>query len=1062
MSLTALVVKRPILVIVFILLTALAGIMVMPTLVRQQYPNVDFPTISVAATYPGASTSQIRDAIVRPIEDQIAGAPNLDHLDTTIVAGKASISAVFALSSDQNADLLQVQNRVNAAQSQLPSDLQTPVVSTVDPTQGAVISLVASSDSLSPGAFSDRLTNKIIPALTQLPGVAAVQVSGNVIPSFQVEVDPGRLQASGYTLTDVLSAISNNNVLAPGGLAYASNRETGITVRGDIQTPQQVGALLLGGGTASSSAIPGQNPWTVSKRLFRVNDVASVRDAYEPRRVYAFSGSDAIIGLDVTKATGASDIATSRAVLAALPQLAKAFPDVQMRIVDIESNYTKQQVNGAVRSLLEAVVLTSVTMLFFLRSWRNAVVVLIAIPTSLFVTLAVMKLANFTLDTVSLGAMTLAIGILVDDSTVVLENIKRHFDDGEDPQTAAIKGRTEIGMAAITLTLVDVVIFLPIAFLPGIIGRFLQEFALVVVVATLTSLVVGFTVTPAFAGRWSLLSNWKPPRVIDWFDAAFERVRRAYIGGPLPWALCRGWLVVGIAAITLVLAVGLVPAGLVGFEFIPNGDQGNFYVQAAYPAGTPLEATTAGIRRLECAINRIADLQAETTISGGYQPQFGGVINEGSVGQIHVFLKEKRNHPTDYWTRYVQQEARRVMPGASVVTIPAAGVTGGPSQDIDFVVSQPNGDPGTAAGRVADALRGIPGVYAVNSVGTQLTPQVNVVFDRSRAQTLNVNIGTASQAVRAAFGGVRATQFTDASGLKYVDVIYPQENQQDLAAIYALPIRSNSGAVVHIDDIANLQYAPLPPVMTRQDRSVVVHVGANVLPRYQLSNIQRAFKTRLAALQLPSNVTVAPGANGSQSNLADLQSGIKFSLLLSFVLVYLLMVALYNDFRSPLIIMFAVPVTAVGALGSLALMHQTLNLFSMIGLVLLVGLVIKNSILLVDFADQLRRTGLDKRAAIERSAELRFRPIVMTTSAMVVSMLPIALALEPGSQVRRALGIVVIGGLTSSLLLSLVLVPVVYLWLAPKRVHAVDNTSSDVRRAGLPTDGDRPVLTPSP
>ncbi len=195
---------------------------------------------------------------MRPIEDQIAGAPNLDHLDTTIVAGKASISAVFALSSDQNADLLQVQNRVNAAQSQLPSDLQTPVVSTVDPTQGAVISLVASSDSLSPGAFSDRLTNKIIPALTQLPGVAAVQVSGNVIPSFQVEVDPGRLQASGYTLTDVLSAISNNNVLAPGGLAYASNRETGITVRGDIQTPQQVGALLLGGGTASSSAIPGQ------------------------------------------------------------------------------------------------------------------------------------------------------------------------------------------------------------------------------------------------------------------------------------------------------------------------------------------------------------------------------------------------------------------------------------------------------------------------------------------------------------------------------------------------------------------------------------------------------------------------------------------------------------------------------------------------------------------------------------------------------------------------------------------------------------------------------------
>jgi multidrug efflux pump subunit AcrB len=308
---------------------------------------------------------------------------------------------------------------------------------------------------------------------------------------------------------------------------------------------------------------------------------------------------------------------------------------------------------------------------------------------------------------------------------------------------------------------------------------------------------------------------------------------------------------------------------------------------------------------------------------------------------------------------------------------------------------------------------------------------MDVVFDRSRARALDVDIGTASQAARAAFGGTRATQFSDVTGSRYVNVTYPIADLHDAKAIYAIPVRANNGSIVHLDDIAALDERAQPPILTRQDRATVFHVSANVQDGYQLSNVQRAFNRHLAALHLPSGVVVAPAANGSQQNLRDLQRGIGAALIVSLVLVFLLMVALYDSFVTPFIIMFSVPVAAVGALGALALTHETLNLFSLIGTVLLIGLVIKNGVLLVDFANMRARDGADRITAIAEAASLRFRPIVMTTSAMVVSMLPVALAFDAGGAVRRSLGIVVIGGLLSSLLLTLVLVPVIYARLAP-------------------------------
>lgn len=1030
MGLTRLFVRRPTLVFVFCALVLLAGAISGYVLVKQEFPNYDVPTIEISLTYPGASTTEIRDAIVRPIEDQIAGAPDLQTIESAIQPGQATIVARFSLSSDQNTDLVQVQGRVQNAQRQLPSDLQTPTVSIYDPSQAVVVSLVASSRSLAPGDLAAIVTNKIVPALEQVPGISFVIANGAVTPSIQVNVNPLAMSASGYTITDVVSAVQNNNVRAPGGIAYASNRETTIDIRGDIQTPETVADLLLGPGEGASNGTT-TSAYGTTERLMRVGDVASVVDGFEPQRVYAYDRGEPAITLDVQKATNTSEVQASEAILHELPELQRQYPDVRLSILSVQATYTQQQLSGVMRTLIEAIIFTGIVMLFFLRSWRNAVVVMVAIPTSLLVTLAAMKLANFTIDIVSMLAMTLIIGILVDDSIVVLENIERHADDGEEPEEAAVRGRTEIGVAAIVITLVDVVVFLPISFLPGSVGLFLREFGLVVTVATLTSLFVSFTVTPSLAGRWSLFSNWRPWPIIDRFSQGFASLRRWYVNRALEWGLSHERTVIVVSFASLVLALLLIPLGIVGFEYIPGVDRGELFLTVNFPTGTPLETTRGAMLAVERVVDRDPDVQSETALVGAYEGNLEGYVNNGAIGQMHVFLRANRAYSTAQTGTILAREAARVLPvDAQVVSIPATATTGGIQQPIDEVVTDPLGDPSPYAAQIYAALERTPGATGVTTSDNPAAPQVEVTFNRERARALGISIGTTSDAIRAAFGGTLATQFPTDNGLKDVEVIYPEPSQTSLSQITAIPI-SAAGGMAHVGDVASLAVAPAPPLITRINRQTVVYVGANLANGWELSNVERGLNARVGALHLPSYVTVTPVAGGNQEALGNTITGMTVSLALSVLLVYLLMVALYNSYRTPFVIMFSVPVAVVGALGALAITHQTLNLFSFIGAVLLIGLVSKNGILLVDFANRLRLEKRDEAAAVRESAFERFRPIIMTTVAMITGMAPLALALDPGAQAERSLGTVVIGGLTSSLLLTLLLVPVVYMRLAP-------------------------------
>ncbi|HEV8022354.1 MAG TPA: efflux RND transporter permease subunit [Candidatus Lustribacter sp.] len=1183
MWLTRVFLKRPTLVFVFIALTLIAAVMALQSLVVQEQPNSGLPGITISVGFAGASTTELQTEVAEPIEDQLAGTPYLVSQSTTIESGSVSISATFSLQSTNPENIANVEKAIQSAQRQLPAGITSPTLRVANPSEPVIVTLALLSKKYDQAALGTVANNTVVPAIEQLPGVSNVNIAGTTQPTFTVTVDPNLLAADNLTLSDVVGAITPNNVRAPGGYVYGPSRETELDVRGDLATPQDVADLPIhvtyggttsdatstggtgafnaglggpvgsanvpiivvgatpmpqvasggaqprplpssenfgtsggnsagsntvaasvpvdqpmnvspagsaagtsnstsssttaqagggaqpsggassfgsGSGTAMSPFVGGLQNWAVPSADKRISDVASVQQSTEVPRVSSSQNGQPGVTLNIQKQADASEVTVSNEVLAALPALKRQFPDIQFEIAHVQSTFTEEQVEGVEHTLLEGIVLTAIVMLFFLGSWRNAVVVMVAIPTSLGVTLFLMNALGLTLDTVSLMAMTLVIGILIDDSTVVLENIERHAAAGESPADAAINGRTEIGQAAIVITLVDVVVFLPLAFVGGQIGRQLDEFAIVIVVASLTSLLVSFTITPTLAGLWSLKSTWKPWKPVRWFDARFNEVRTRYHEQWLPGAMNRPWPILVGAAVACALAYVLVPTGLVGEEYIPAEDQGIIYAQVAFPAGHPLTQTIASMDKLEAATKQVVtphDLQYETTVAGAYSAAFGGFAQEGNVGQISIFLNTDRRRSTYAYVADLLKRYSQVEPSASISVAAATQQGGGNQQQIDELVSVAgNADPTPYAARVFTALEKTPGATGVQNSQTNAAPQMEIDFNRAALQSLDVSIGTAAAAVEAGFGGDTASQIeTPDRGLTNIEVIYPRSDQTTLAGVLNIPLRSEAGGIVRLGDVAYLRSVPAPLIITRQNRAQVVHITGNVAPGYELSNVVASFQKQVNGLHLPRTVTIRPAAQGQQDLMGQALGALLTSLGISIVLVFLLIVALYNSYRTPFVTLFAIPVAVIGALGALWITHNTLNLYSLLGMILLVGLVTKNGILLVDYADTVRvREGRSREDGMREAASTRFRPIIMTTIAMVAGMTPLALGLEPGTATRTSLAIVVIGGLLSSLVLTLFIVPIMYRWIAPKELREETHLSSDKPRP--PQGGSQP------
>jgi HAE1 family hydrophobic/amphiphilic exporter-1 len=1053
MWLTRFSIQRPIIVAMLFIALAIYGVFSFFQIGRSLSPNVTFPVIVVSANYPGASPAAMEQFVIKPIEDQIDGIDNLDQMSATAEEGLASVVVQFKLDTNLDYAAIDVQRRVDTARVYMPADLDPPLV---DKSQGSsqspLLTLALSSRTLSSTALSDLVAQRIVPDIRHVPNVQSVDTSGDTKREFHVLPDPLRLIGTGATVSDVFTAINQNNATVPGGRLEDPNAETDVSVHSDIVRasdmlgiPLPIETSILANGFAPAAA-----------NGLRIGDVATVDDGHVEQRIIAkFNGAPTMV-LDVNRVITSDEIKSTAILRDQLKTIEARYPMVQFEEVAAAADYTQKSLDGVLQSLVEGIILTAVVLMLFLHAWRNAAVVMIAIPSSLLSTFIVMKQLHFTLDTISLMGVSLIIGILVDDSIVVLENITRHRDLGQSPSDAAMAGRSEIGGAAVAITLVDVVVFLPIAFLSGIVGKYMIEFGVVVVVATLFSLLVSFTLTPMLAARWSIVKrSVAPPRSLAWFQTAFDRFTAWYRDRALPYALQHRWLTVAVCAALLVSALALPVLGLVQSEFIPNSDTGSIQETLTYRAGTPIDKTSVAVDRLDAAIMKLPYVHA-TLSTVGTKPAGYGQTTGGFVAQMTTELDKNHRAATNDVIKEIRTLAYLV-PGG-VLTVAGEGST----DPIFYTLSGPEDQIQAGADKLAAAIRAIPGTVNVQTGTESETNRLNINIDRAKCALLGVSPGAAAIAARVAIGGAVATRVRTDAGLVDVRVQLPAQWRNRLADVEKIQVRANDGVSLYrLSDLASFSFAPAPTKIERLDKQRIVRVSGGFDPTLtKLGTVTQ--KINAAVNQpgfFPSGVALA--ADGDSKFFAETFSSMGLAMLTSFALVYVLMVILYSSFLTPFVIMFSVPLALVGALYGLALTHQTLNLFSLIGIIMLFGLVAKNGILLVDYANTQRHRGLRVLEAMRTAAGIRLRPIVMTTASMVFGMLPLALGLAEGAEFRRSMGTVLIGGLLSSLILTLFLVPVVYAWVAggiekraDRRALAAEHSAGEERMFVPQSSGD--------
>jgi len=1082
MWLTRFSIQRPIIVAMFFIALAVYGAISYTKLGKSNQPNVQFPIVIVQASYPGASPTEMEKLVIKPIEDQLDGIQHLDSLSASAQEGVAVVVVQFALDTNLDFSAIDVQRRVDTARVYMPTDLDPPVVEKNGADQ-SVLTYALSSKSLSGPALADLVNDRILAEVKAIPNVSGADVYGEPGREIQVRPDPLKLMAIGATLPDIFSAISQNNSNLPGGRIDSPTQETSVSVHADIIHASDILGIPLN--------IPGG-----AQRSLTVGGVASVTDGHVERRTVArFNGRDAVL-MDINRTVTSDEIESTKVARAAMKDIIAKYPQIAFKEVYAPADYTQASLNGVFQSLFEGIVLTAIVLMLFLHAWRNAVVVMIAIPSSLLATFIVMRVLNFTLDNVSLMALSLIIGILVDDSIVVLENITRHRDMGQGPTDAALSGRTEIGGAAIAITLVDVVVFFPLAFLSGFVGKYFVEFGIVVVTATLFSLFVSFTLTPMLAARWSVLNrSVAPPIYLAWFQTGFDRLARWYRDTALSMAfrhrwmvflacvlavvnaitlaagagglffaagldvVCAvvtlGWMILGrslpsnglrmsrvrlpvapvharasIAAIggclalgALMFTLGATNSGLQS-EFVPSTQQGQISGTITYPTGTPLGITVAALDRIESRSISTPFVDSVRT-TAGRKPSGYGQTTGGFVGVFTVTLDKDHRAATNDTIAVLRKSLIPLAPGALVTVSERGG--GGSGSPINYTLSGPDDQIDLAADKLAKFIRSIPGTTNVQTGAESDAPRLNIQIDAARAAVLGVSPGAAATAARVAVGGAVATRVRTSTGLVDVRVEYPDATKNSIDEINRIPVRASDGSLVPLSSVATFTLTKAPTKISRMSRERIAQVSGDIdhSTKATLGDIAGKVDAMIKTPGfLPPGVTT--GSQGDTKFFGEFISSMTVSIVVSFALVYMLMVVLYSNFGTPLVIMFAIPVAIIGALFGLKIAGQTLNLFSIIGLIMLFGLVAKNGILLVDYANTLRKRGMRSVEAMTTAAGTRLRPILMTTAAMIFGMLPLALGLAEGGEIRRSMGVVLIGGLTSSLVLTLFLVPIAY------------------------------------
>jgi len=1013
MTFTQLIIKRPTLVVVSFTILTLLGAASYLQLSYDLLPKMDIPSIMVSTTYPGASPSVVENSVTRKIEDALSSLEKVKDIQSSSLEGVSSISIELQSNADVNQVVADAQRKVNAILSDLPDDAGAPAISKLSSGDMPVMNLGVTA-SIKPTQLYQITKDQIKARLSKLDGIGDVTLVGGNEREIRINVNKEKLDAYKISISNLYNKINNANQSFPTGTIGTTKSEYTVRLTGKVTSVDELKKTIVTTDTAGNSV--------------KLSDIAEVIDGIAEQSNLNRINSENSIGIIIQKQTDANTVKVCKQIKKEISIIEKDYSSYNLKfnIASDNSTYTLASANAVFEDLLIAIFLVSLVMFFFLHSIRNSFIVMISIPCSIISVFIAMYVFNFTLNMMTLLALALIIGILVDDSIVVLENIHRHLAMGKDRQQAAIDGRSEIGFTAVAITMVDVVVFLPLSLVGGMIGNMLREFALVVVFSTLMSLLVSFTVTPLLASRFSRIEQMNPKKLMGalaiGFESVFNRIVVFY-EHTLRWALRHRRTLFAAVILLVVLAFSLIPLGFIGSEFMAQGDRGEFIIKLEGAPQNTLYQTSMLTQKVEDILLTKPDV-TKVFSSIGYSSSVGS-SSEANKSEITVTLvpKQDRKLSVSDYSEMIKKEAGSV-PGLKVTSSPVSLTGSSMASAIQVLLRGSNVDElYQVADSVMAAIKSVPGTGDVNLSVEKSKPELEVVLDRERMALLGISVNDVGSTIRLAFSGTTDMQYTD-NGINYdIGLRFDQFDRRKIEDVGSLTFLNSAGKLVELRNFAIIRQIMSPNKLERYDRisSLIVNSSVNGRPMGTVGGeVQKAVSEHVHN----KNVTIE--YKGQLEHQNEAFGSLFMAILAALILVYLVMVLLYNSYFYPFIVFFSIPVAVIGALLALALTRESLSIFSIIGLIMLIGLVTKNAILLVDFTNQLLAKGHDLTEALVMAGKTRLRPILMTTLSMTFGMLPLAFANSEGAEIKNGMAWVIIGGLLSSLLLTLVLIPAVY------------------------------------
>ncbi len=1013
MNLTELAVRRPTAILMGVLLIVGLGVVGYINLGADLFPAVNTPIISITSSYAGAGAEEIDREVIKPIEDAVSGINGIETIRSTSGTGFGYTILQFTMTTEMNAAVIDVQKALDGITDNLPRDATRPVIQKFDLNSQPFL-IVSVTGTGTPEELSN-LADTIKDDLESLPGVGNVSVLGSQKKELQVILDRTALQFYGVNPATLLAVVRAQNLNIPAGDLKQKARELSVRLVGEFSGVDDVKNLLVP--TAYGGSV-------------RLSELAQVKLDYPDPTVSTRLNGHPTIGIFVRKQSDANVVTTANEVKKELAVLGPTLPPgAAVTIASDSTLFINSSLDETRLNLLESILTTSLVLFLFLRSWRSSVIVLVSIPVSLVGTFFAMWAFHFTLNIVSLMGLGLCIGILVDDSIVVLENIDRHIGMGAPPGKAAITGRREIALAAVAITLCDVVVFAPIAFMTDIVGQFFREFGITVVSATLLSLLVSFTVTPMMASRMlrpraagaegpgpSGGSEAPKGAFGRFFDSTIRENYRRF----LTWSLDHRVLVIVPVVVLVIASIALIPLGVVGTEFMPTADQNKLIVDLDLGAGAGFAQTDAKVRIVEAHLLKIPEVQTEfATIGSSTTP---------STAEIIVKLTDKsRRKASEAQVARTLRVWGRGLPGVLFsVTEPGiisrTSIEG--SKPLIVNVTGPSRDVlRQLAGRVEDVVRSVPGTADVDNTIRAAQTEVGVHVDRLAASSYGLSTSDIALVLRTALSGTNAGIYRHAGDDYDMVVSYRQDQLRLPQDLGALKMTNAAGQQISLSQVASFDTTDSAREILRRDRQNVATISANTAGR-PLGALTSDIKAKMAGVRIPEGYDVT--YTGDQSNMASSFNSLSWALAASLVLVFMILVVLYESFLTPLIRMLSIPCGIIGALGALAVTGKAIGIISFIGLIMLDGLISKNGTLLIDYTHTLMKQGKSLREALVEAGITRLRPILMTSVTMIVGMMPLALSLGASSEIRSGMAVVLIGGLITSTILTPILLPVVY------------------------------------